>query len=330
MNTLHNRKLMKLWAILLLLLFMVSGCGAAEPEKDGYTVGILSLGQSLEPVVNGFKEGMTERGYVEGENITYVYSGPATSEDQLPAKLQEVMESPVDLLLTLSIPPTVLAQQATEGSDIPIVFAPINDPVATGIVQSLTDPGGNITGIKAGGFLPKELEWLLQISPNTERVFLPTNPTSQGAMQGLQQLQSAAAQLNVEIVVAEFTTEEMLLDLLNNIPDDVDAVMMITDSLILSHASDFIRAANGRQLPLASISLAQVQAGALFSFGPEFFPMGKQAARLVDQVLQGTAAGDLPIETAEFLLNINQKTAQTIGLQIPDNVLRQADTVIRE
>lgn len=330
MNTRHSRKILQSLVIVLLLLLVVSGCGATEPEKDGYIVGIISLGQSLEPVINGFKEGMAERGYVEGENITYVYSGPATSEDQLPAKLQEVMDSQVDLLFTLSIPPTLLAQRATAGSDMPIVFAPINDPVGTGVVQSLTDPGSNITGIKAGGFLPKELEWLLQIKPDIRRVFVPTNPISPGAVQGLQQLQAAAAQLNVEMAVAEATTEEGLLDLLNNIPEDVDAVMMITDSLVLSHAGDFIRAANGRQLPLASISLAQVQAGALFSFGPEFFPMGKQAARLIDQVLQGTAAGDLPIETAEFLLNINQATAVSIGLQIPDHVLRQADTVIRE
>lgn len=331
MHTAHHNHYRKIIFCMLIFSLMLAACaGVTAEDTEVHTIGILALGPSLEPVVAGFKEGMTEYGYVAGENVNYLYSGAANSNQELDGKLQEIMNNDVDLLLTLSIPPTLLAQQAVADTDIPIVFAPINDPVGAGVVDSLTNPGSMITGIRAGGFLPKELEWLLQIQPSTKRVFLPTNSSSPGAVQGLLQLQGAAEQLGLEIVNAEFANEDELLDLLANIPDDVDAIMMVTDSLILSHAADFIKAANENRLPLASISLSQVEAGALFSYGPEFVAIGKQAARLVDQVLKGTPAGDIPIETAEFFLNVNTKTAASIGLQVPDAVLEQANVIIRD
>ncbi len=305
----------------------LTACGPTQPKT--FTIGVVNLSPAVNAVFDGFKAGMAELDYVEGKNVTYIYEGATGSIDGLEAAIQNLIAADVDLILAITTPAAQKTKQAVEGTDIPVVFGPVNDPVQSGIVSSLTKPGGNLTGIRVGGFIPKELEWLLVTAPGTTRIFVLHNPDDASSVQGLEVLNEAATRLGVEIVVHEVRTSEEIIAAVAVIPDEVEAIFFLPDNLVLAHIDGFAEVALERNLPLASVSFSQAEAGALLAYGPEFFPVGEQTARLADQILKGTKPGDLPVETAEFFLTINLQTATAIGLDVSDEILRQADNVIR-
>lgn len=322
-----NKQQMLVVTLFIVVGLLLSACGTTQPKT--VTIGVVNLTPALDPVFDGFKAGMAELGYVEGENVTYIYEGPVGSIEALGPAIQNLIKQDIDLLLALSTPATLQAKQAVEGTDIPVVFAPVNDPVQSGVVDSLRHPGGNLTGIRVGGFVPKELEWLLAIAPGTTRLFVPHNPDDNSAVLGLAALNEAADTLGVELVIGEASTPDEIMATVETIPEEVEAIILLPDNLMIAHIDDFVEAALERDLPLSSVAYPQVEAGALMSYGPGFFQLGEQVARLADKILQGTAPADLPVETADFFLSINLQTAQAIGLDISDDVLQQADTIIR-
>ena len=311
-----------------LIIPTISGCAPAQQEKT-FTVGIITPASSMEAVITGIKEGMLEYGYVEGENIIYLYNGPKAG-DALAEEAAYMVEN-VDLLVGLATPGAVAAQKAVKdaAADIPVIYAPISDPVGLGLADRITLPGNNMTGIKSADFVPKELEWLLYIAPKTEKVFAPYNPNDGGAIYGYNLLVEAAQKLDVELITPTISSPEEIQAALDEIPDDIDAIFMLTDSLILSNIEVFVETSREKNLPLTSINYTQVEAGALMAYGPEFVSVGRQTARLIDQVLQGADPSTLPVEDARYFLYVNQKVANELGIIIPDEVLKAAEEIIR-
>lgn len=323
-----NKKFVSFLLGIPLTVALLVACGKPEPKT--VTIGVVNLTSSLEVVVDGFKDGMAELGYVEGEKIRYIYDGPTESIEALGPAIRRLIEAKVDLIFSVTTPATILAKQTVEGMDIPlpIVFCPMTDPVDAGVVDSLRNPGGNLTGVKVGGHVQKQVEWLLKIVPGVKRIFVPYNPNDKSGTQGLMQLKEIVARLGVEIIVRETPTSEDVKKAITAIPQKADAVLMLPDNLILTHTSDFAKEGINFSLPTVSLSYNQAKAGALIGYGFDNHSIGKQSARLADQILKGTKPGDLPVETADFFLTINRNTAKAIGLDIPNRILLQADNII--
>jgi len=308
--------------VLIILVLLIAACGQSEPET--ITVGIINRVPPLDPVVEGFKAKMAEQGYVEGENITYIYEGAITDPDQLAPYTQKLVDEDVDLIFGITTQAATAAQQTT--SDIPIIFAPVNNPVEAGLVNDLTQPGGNVTGITNAGGDPRRLQWLLEIDPTITRVFIPYNSNDVAPSTAFASLGEPAVALGVELVPAEVHSAEENVQAIANIPDNVDAIFLLPDDVIITHIKQWVDAARENQLP---ISTPNTFPGSLMSFTFDSFTMGQQAGRLADQVLKGAKTGDLPVENAEFFLTIDLATAEAIGLEIPDAVLEQANTLVR-
>ena len=174
------------------------------------------------------------------------------------------------------------------------------------------------------------MEWLMQVVPTIEQIYAPYNPEDRGAMLALETAHEAAEALGVELITCEASTPEQIEAAFENIPEEADAVFFLPDSLINTRVGDWLEIATKRNLPTSAPNLVAVQQGHVTAYGIDLAAAAKQnAARLADQILQGTKPADLPVETAEFFSAINLKTAQDIGLDIPDNVLQQADIIIR-
>lgn len=312
-----------------ILLFALGGlltaCGSGQKT---YTIGVINLAPPLDAALDGFKAGMAERGYIESENVTYIYEGATGSVDALDATAQRLVERDVDLILSITTPATQAAQRATAETDIPVVFVPVTDPVAAGLVQSLRRPGGNITGIMTGGTEGARLQWQLKIAPNVEKVYIPYNPDG-SSTSSLAATEAAAEQLNVELVTQVATNPDEVAAAIEAIPEDADAIFILNDGFIETQIDKFIEAALERDIPISASSLLHVSAGVLFAYGHRHEVNGQAAAGLAAQILEGVEPADLPVETAETFLSINLKSAEAIGLDIPDSILRQADTVIR-
>jgi putative ABC transport system substrate-binding protein len=323
-----SRIVWELFMWVMVATLVLSGCGSLAKPKT-YTIGVINLAPTLEGTLAGFKQGMTELGYIEGENVTYVYAGPAGSIDKLDGMAQDLVNAKVDLIFSISTPATQAAQRATVGNQIPVVFGILTDPVGAGVVASLAQPGGNITGVTFGPQEVQRLEWLTKITPEAKRVYVVYNPNDNSAKLALKTVNATATQLGLEIVAREAADPDAITTALNDFPENIDAIYLLPDSQTEKKLEDFLAAANARHLPTSVANVDRVENGALYSYAMKLEPTGQQAARLADQVLTGIKPADLPIETTEFFLAINLKTAQSIGITIPDSILSQADTIYR-
>jgi putative ABC transport system substrate-binding protein len=319
----------------LLTAVTISACRPNEPEPTPtpsgmITVGVVNYRSATEPTLDGFKAGMIEYGYIEGENIRYIYNGPVETIEELRVVADGFVADEVDIIFAIASAAAGQTKDATTGTDIPVVFAPVTDPEGSGLVDTLNQPGGNVTGVTNGGSEPRRLEWLLELDESIKLVYVPYNPDDPSPQAALISAQAAAAELGIELVPYEARDDAAMEAAAANIPADVDAVFMLPDSLAIAHTADFVEATLARDMPFSSPTGEQVEQGALVAFGINFFEAGRQAARLADQILDGQEPGELPVEEAEFFLTINLVTAEAIGLEISEEILSQASNLIRE
>ncbi len=303
--------------------------GDETDRGRGYVVGIVGLTDVDASTLAGFKQGMAERGYVEGQNISYLNPGAAVTIDKLDAIAQSHVANNVDLIFVSSTPATLAVKRATQNARIPVVFAPVNDPVDTGIVASLKRPGGNITGIKLPHGDGLRLQMLQQLVPGVRYIYLPYNPEDESAQISLREVQQAAMKLGVELVLKQVKNQAEITQALRSIPDEVNAIFLPRDSSVESRIDDIVAESVRRNLPVAAPSQLQVEAGALLSYGFVHYEIGRQAARLADQIFSGVVPGDIAVEVAENYLVISLKAANMIGIDIPNHILRQADRIYR-
>ena len=315
-----------LLAALALANVLLAACGNRSQIR---TIGIINLTSVLKGTVEDFKKGMTELGYTEGENINYIYDGATYSIETLDAVAQDLVEAKVDLILSITTPATQAVQRATLNTDLPVVFVPVTDPVGAGIVESLKRPGRNITGVTFGIQEGRRLEWLAHIVPTIKKVYIPYNPEDRSAVLALEMANSTAAKLGIDVITREAHNQKEVMDAIKSIPEEADAFFILPDSLFSTRLTELIEAANTRNLPTSGPSNPSLEAGALTVYGIWEEGAAKQAARLVHQIFQEVKPADLPVEMAEFYLGINLKTAEAIGLEIPDEILLQADIIIR-
>jgi putative ABC transport system substrate-binding protein len=318
-------------AILIAMVLLATVPAACFNEKSRtYTVGVMNTLPMLDQILPGFKKGMREMGYIEGETIRYLYGGPITDVSKCSEAAQSLLAAKVDLILSISTSATRAVKQATAGTGLPMVFAVVTDPVGAGIVESMRQPGGNITGVASGIAEARRLEWLVRIAPDIRQIYVPFNAKGKAPLLALKMVHNAAAKLGVKLITREAHDPETLIDAVRNIPADADAVFLLPAGFGGTGLLDMVTTASKRNLPLSAPSIRGVEEhDILTSFGIDQHLVGKQAARLTDQIFKGARPADLPVETAEFYLAVNLKTAKTIGLAIPDEILRQAHLIVR-
>lgn len=311
-----------LFLIASLLLVSSSGC---KKEKN-FTIGFVDPDPAAKEGAHGFLSNMPKFGYIEGKNLSYIKS---EGEKDHEAGLKDMVAKKVDLIFTITTPVTKLARKITEGTNIPVIFVAY-DAVESGLVKRLISPGGNLTGIQLRGSVPKTVEWLLAIAPRTKHLFVPVKYDTGAARMSMEDLKKSAAKPGIKLTVSEVSTPEELKASLSSMPKDIDAIFIIHSILIGSNIETIIDTAIKKKVPLVSSGHEHYRKGAVISYGDEDDRTGLQAARLADSVLRGTPPADLPVETADFFLGINLMTAQSMGLEIPDSILQQADFIVRE
>jgi len=321
------------WIIVMSLL--LSGCGALQPKV--YRVGMLSGSTAFGNVIgNSFKARMTELGYVEGQNIVYDFQQVDNNPDKEKQALAKFVADKVDLIFVFPTQPAVEAQAATQGTNIPVVFS-MTVLEGNTLVKSVSEPGGNMTGVRLGGpdNSPKRLEWLLEIAPKVKRVYVPYDPTYPTNPSALKTLRPAASNMGVTLVEAPIANvAELQADLDKHAQAGdigIDAVLMMPESLTATPEAfgAILKFANEHKIPIAGMLDFTADQGALFSYAFAIASMGVYAAPAADKILKGTPAGTIPVVTCDDQLRINYKAAQALGLTIPEGLLKQASEIIR-
>lgn len=307
----------------------------AQQATNVHRIGRLSAGSPTEPnpLLEAFRQGLRELGYVEGRNILIESRYAEGQEDRFPALAAELVRLPVDVLVASGSTAIQAAQHAT--STIPIVMAVAVDPVAQGFVDSLARPGGNITGLSAmQQDLPgKQLELLMAMVPTASRIAVLMNPANSGNVLQLREVQRAAQGVGVQLHVLEARRPDDLQRVFAALPrEGTHALFILTDALLLNTSRADVLAALALQsrLPAMYGWRRFADTGGLMSYGPSSLGIQYRAAYYVDRLLKGTPPADLPVEQpTKFELIINLKAAKALGLTIPATLLFQTDEVIQ-
>jgi putative ABC transport system substrate-binding protein len=283
------------------------------------------------PNLEAFRQGLRERGWVEGQNIILEYRFAERQLERLPALAAELVSLPVDVLFATTAQGARAAQQAT--TTIPIVFETLGDPVTFGFVDSLERPGRNLTGVGGMGaeLHGKHLELLKEVLPGLTLVALLVNPTNPNLLAILHETGRAEQAAGVQVRRLDVRNAQGLDEAfaaLTAVP--VEALIVAPDTLLLSQRHRIVAFANEHRLPVIAEIKAFAEAGGLLTYGASLLAQWRRAAYYVDRLLKGARPDELPVERpTTFELVINLKTAQALGLTISPTLLFQADEVLR-
>ncbi|HEV8342011.1 MAG TPA: ABC transporter substrate-binding protein [Candidatus Binatia bacterium] len=326
----------KAFAVLLsvttLYLLVPSGSKAGQARQLA-RIGILipESGRAETQSVKGLRDALKELGYKEGANILVEMRDAKGDRGALKPMADDLVGKKVHLIFTTGTRATQTAKAVT--SEIPIVFRHSADPVALGLVKSMTRPGGNITGV-AGFALQmteKRLEILKQILPGVRRVHIFYDSNDKFSRENFAFARKSAEKLGLEVVERGVkSSAELKKSLASLQKEEGDAFFHVADDLVEGEADFIFDTARQKKLPTMFNEELWAIKGALSSYGPSYYQMGRQAAGLVDKILKGQKPENLPVEPAKkFDLAINLRTANVLGLTIPPEVLKKADRVIR-
>jgi putative ABC transport system substrate-binding protein len=308
-----------------------SGCEdqSAQPAQKSHTIGLITNNSNGLRNVRGFQAGLKALGYVEGENVRYLFSGNPTPKSELQGTIESMVAGGAALIFTAGTPTGVAAHKATSKTGVPVVFGVIADPIAAGVMTDLTRPGSNMTGVMLSQNQARRLELLRTIVPDVRRILVPYNPEDAAPTSAMAQIVNLAEPLGLDLVPAHARNDEEVMALLANLPDGLDAIFMLPDSTVNRRVKELLAIAADRRIPVSGPSAAQVEAGAVMSYGIVHEEVGRQAAQIANRILRGAAAATTPVETAGFFLIVNVAAAQRIGLELSEGTLQQADRIVR-
>ncbi len=311
---------------------IVAPCAAFGQTTGIYHLGTLTPGVPISPTDSTgavLIAGLTQRGYTLGKNLTYDARGAAGTMSELPRLMQELKAAGVDVIVILGYPAAV----AAKASGVPTVVAlGAGDPVATGLVDSLARPGGNVTGISdnASTLSTKRLELLKELLPELRRVAMLWNQDDLGMSLRYQASATAAQELGVTVQALGVREPNDFDDAFTAmIREPPDAILMVSDSLTILNRKRVYDFAAERRLPAIYEADFFVRDGGLMSYGADRHESLDRTAALVDRIFKGAKPADLPFEVpTRYLFALNLKTAKAINLTIPDTLLALADEVI--
>jgi putative ABC transport system substrate-binding protein len=277
------------------------------------------------------RQGLREQGWIEGENLVYEFHSTDGTPDELAERVSALANLPVDVLVTQGAPAGHAASKAT--SSIPIVLTAVSDPVQLGLVASFAQPGGNITGVTFvnDDLIGKQMQLFKGSFPWMSRVAALWNSTNPSSPPRLQDVGVAAGTLGLEFVPVEVEgASDFDRAFLTAKRHRADGVMLIPDATITAQRARIVELAAEHSLPAMYYVRYFADAGALMAYGVNTPYLYRRAADYIDRILRGTRPANLPVERPHrFDFVINLRTAQALGLTIPQHVLLQATEVIQ-
>src|SRR4051794_10154499 len=318
---------------------LLGGAAAAWPlagraqQKATPVIGVLYAGSpsaSSTSFIGAFRQGLSEAGYVEGQNVAIEYRWAEGHYDQLPALAADLVGRKVDLIMANSPPSARAAKSAT--STIPIVFRSGGDPVADGLVASLARPGGNLTGVgfQADELTAKRLELLSELVPWAGVIALLMNPNNETAERVIREVQEAARASGLQLDVLKVGSEsEIDTAFASLVQLHTDALVVGADPFLSSRREQIVALASRHAVPSIYAWREFAASGGLISYGSSLTSAFRLLGAYAGKVLKGAKPTDLPVEqSTTFELVINLTTAKALGLTVPQSMLMRADEVI--
>lgn len=321
--------------IFLLVVLLLSGCVEKQEEKI-YRVGILCGLDYMADTADGFKSEMTGLGYIEGKNIVYDLQKTDFDIAEYQNILKKFVDDEVDLIFSFPTQAALEAKAATQGTNIPVLFS-ISNIEETGLIESIRQPGGHITGVRFPGpdLAIKRFELMCELVPGAKRIWVPYHRDSPIVKSQLEILRTAALAAGVTLIEAPvYNATEIQADLEARAKADdagIDAILALTEPIFVTPDAFKVMCtfAVEHNVPIGGAIMSVEGCESIFGVYIKNFNTGEQAAKQADIILRGIPAGTIPVQSSESYFQFNYKAAQKFGLEVPEGLLAMADEIIR-
>ncbi len=313
--------------VLALVLPLTSGCA---PKEKMYNIGITQIvtHPALDLAREGFIEQMTTEGFVEGADVEYDYRTPEGDMTTAVSIAQKFVVDNVDMIFTISTPSTQTCAEATEGTDIPVVFGALTDPVAAGVVESWERPGGNVTGISDWADVGQQVELGMDIYP-AEKLGTVYNAGEVNSVVQIEELERVAPELGItEIVEATAATTADVYAAAMSLVGRVDAVWVPSDNTVAAAIDSLVKVCEENQTPLFGSDISMAKAGAISGLGLDYHLNGIEAGKLAARILRGADPANIPVGKMPMtIVYLSPTAAERMGVTIPQEVLDRATEI---
>jgi putative ABC transport system substrate-binding protein len=316
-------------ALAVVLVRGVGGPPAEEPAEE-YTIGIAQLGthDALDAAREGFIDQMDDEGFIEGDNVDYIIRNAAFDSSNYATIAQYFVSVDVDLIFSIATPMTQACASAVEGTDIPVVFAAVTDPVAAGFADNWTVPGGQVTGASDWADVEAQVKLGMDIYP-AARLGVIYNAGEVNSVVQVDELKKVAASLNItEIVEATAATTADVYAAAQSLVGDVDAIWEPSDNTVADAIESVVQVCEDNDIPLFASDVGMARKGAISGLGLDYYVNGQEAGKLAARVLGGEDPANIPISTTPMtIVYLCPDAAARMGVTIPQAVLDTATEV---
>lgn len=325
------KKLMVLVTALVLIMMVLTGCGNKGTNSETIKIGLVQLVEhtSLDQIREEIINELEDEGYKDGDNIEIDYQNAQNEQSNLKTICQGFVADDVDVIVAITTPAAQVAMGETK--DIPIVFSAVTDPVTAEVVSDLQKPGGNVTGTSDAISVDKIMNLATEMTPGFKTIGALYNSSETNSVSAIEDLNEYAKANNLTVEEAAITSSNEIQPAAQKLAKKCDIVFSPTDNTVASSiaiANDvFIDA----KVPFYVAADSMVKDGALATCGINYEDLGEETAQMVIEILKGGNPADMPVRTmGEFEKYINSDTAKAMGIEIPKNILEDADDLAKE
>lgn len=304
-----------------------------QAQAKTYTIGVLMLGDVRSMPVAGLKEGLKQLGYEEGKNTTFYIMDAENDRSRLTDMAKDIIARKVDVAIAAGGVEADALKHASAGTGLPVVFLAVASAVERGLVKSMSEPGGNITGIDTNDtqLTAKRLAYVRKMFPKAKRILIPSMPSLTPSAKAVEVAQKVAPELGFEIVVLEGSSKDEIKAKAAGISsENIDVIYIGLAAPVWQIEKEvFFPISESQKIPIMGVDRETLMRGALASYACSRYATGVQAARLVKKILEGVAPQNIPVETPdklEFL--INKWVVERLGLELPRKMLNLADEIV--
>jgi len=325
------RILVSICLVLALAIPFTTGCGPAMT----YEIGISQLltHPALDATREGIIDGLAEEGYVEGDNLEIDYQNSELDMSLVATIAQQFVSDKVDVIVCIATPNSLAAASAAEGTEIPIVFSAITNPVGEGMVSGWdSHPDQNITGVSDMISVADDVDLIMEIVPGVETIGNIYNAGESNSVFLSEKLVEACDALDIEVVESTVSTSADVLAAAQSLVGRVDVIWVGTDNTVVSGLEALIGVCEDNQIPLFPSDDPSIERGGIACWGFDYYDIGYQTGEMVARMLDGDGtANNIPVEKGEIIfLSVNVAAAEKMGVTIPQSIIDQAEIVYEE
>ena len=325
----------KLLTILLSLMMVVSmtACGSsntAESSDDVIKIGVMQFGEftALQNCYDGFVQGLEEAGYKDGENIKINYLSAAADTANCPTIADTLINDGSDLIFAIATPSVSCIKEKT--TDIPVLFSAVTDPVASGLIEDINAPGGNISGTSDMNPVAEQIDLLKELIPDAQKVAVLYCSSESNSAAQYDLAKAQIEKLGLECVQKTISTIDEAKSAIESLKGAADAIYIPTDNTLADSMTLVAQAANENGLPVVVGEPGMCEAGGTATYGIDYVELGKQTAAMAVKILESenpletVAAMPVVYQTKECMTAINQASIDALGLKVPQSILDRA------